>query len=171
MIKIYLTNLGKYNEGYLIGEWIELPIDDEELAQVKQRIGINQRYEEWFITDYETEIPIKINEYDSVKELNDLAHRLEAYQDMELEEIEAYVEAGMGDTIDAMNAIDNGSVTYYSNKSIKELAQELADEHILSLTKDNSIFEFVSRYFDYEAYERDLAYDYTETSKGVIYTC
>lgn len=35
MLKIYLTNLGKYNEGYLIGEWVTLPIDDDELEEVK----------------------------------------------------------------------------------------------------------------------------------------
>lgn len=32
MLKIYLTNLGKYAEGYLIGEWVELPITDDELG-------------------------------------------------------------------------------------------------------------------------------------------
>lgn len=31
MMNIYLTNLGKYNEGYLIGEWVELPITEDEL--------------------------------------------------------------------------------------------------------------------------------------------
>lgn len=30
-INIYLTNLGKYNEGELVGEWVELPVSDEEL--------------------------------------------------------------------------------------------------------------------------------------------
>lgn len=45
MLKIYLTNLGKYNEGYLIGEWVTLPVDDDELEEVKQRIGINEAIE------------------------------------------------------------------------------------------------------------------------------
>ena len=56
MLKIFLTNLGKYNEGYLIGEWVTLPIDNDELEEVKKRIGINEYYEEWFITDYESDI-------------------------------------------------------------------------------------------------------------------
>lgn len=55
-ISIYLTNLGKYNEGCLIGEWVNLPITNEELEEVKERIGINEYYEEWFIADYETDI-------------------------------------------------------------------------------------------------------------------
>ena len=49
----FITNLGKYNEGYLIGEWVKFPVTNEELQAVFQRIGINRRYEEWFITDYE----------------------------------------------------------------------------------------------------------------------
>lgn len=49
----FVTNLGKYNEGYLVGEWVKFPITNEEMQEVFKRIGINRRYEEWFITDYE----------------------------------------------------------------------------------------------------------------------
>lgn len=52
-MKIYLTNLGKYNEGELIGEWVELPVSQEELQKVFERIGISEEYEEYFITDYD----------------------------------------------------------------------------------------------------------------------
>lgn len=45
-MKIFLTNLGKYNEGELIGEWVELPASSEELQEVFERIGINEEYEE-----------------------------------------------------------------------------------------------------------------------------
>ena len=31
MIKLYLANLGKYNEGILKGEWFELPLNEKEL--------------------------------------------------------------------------------------------------------------------------------------------
>ena len=30
-IKGFITNLGKYNEGELIGEWIDFPIDEDAL--------------------------------------------------------------------------------------------------------------------------------------------
>ena len=33
-MKGYITNLGKYNDGYLIGKWIDFPIDKEELKEV-----------------------------------------------------------------------------------------------------------------------------------------
>lgn len=38
-MKIYLTNLGKYNEGELVGEWVELPAPQEELEKVFERNG------------------------------------------------------------------------------------------------------------------------------------
>ena len=56
MFNVYLTNLGKYNEGELIGEWMSLPISVEGFGRVLQRIGINKEYEEWFITDYDMNI-------------------------------------------------------------------------------------------------------------------
>ena len=40
-MEAYITNLGKYNEGELVGKWISLPISEEELEQVLQEIGIN----------------------------------------------------------------------------------------------------------------------------------
>ena len=49
----FVTNLGKYNEGELVGEWVKFPITNEEMQEVFKRIGIGGRYEEWFITAYE----------------------------------------------------------------------------------------------------------------------
>ena len=43
-INIFVTNLGKYNEGYLQGEWIKLPVDQDELDNALVRIGINEEY-------------------------------------------------------------------------------------------------------------------------------
>ena len=56
----FITNLGKYNEGALVGEWVKFPTTAEELKKVFERIGIGakddfgQTYEEWFITDYDS---------------------------------------------------------------------------------------------------------------------
>lgn len=34
---VYIANLGKYNEGYLVGAWFTFPIDEED---VKEKIGL-----------------------------------------------------------------------------------------------------------------------------------
>ena len=38
MAAIFLTNLGKYNEGYLQGEWLDLPCTDEKLEETKREL-------------------------------------------------------------------------------------------------------------------------------------
>ena len=78
----FVTNLGKYNEGALVGEWVKFPTTEEELKKVFERIGIGSTdefghvYEEWFITDYECPIHgvyDMLGEYESLDKLNYLA--------------------------------------------------------------------------------------------------
>lgn len=53
MFKVFITNLGKYTEGELVGKWLDLPCNNitEELKSIDVRP--NSKYEEAFITDYE----------------------------------------------------------------------------------------------------------------------
>ena len=71
----FITNLGKYNEGELVGEWVKFPTTAEELKEVFKRIGIGQKddfgnpYEEWFITDYDCYVDglySKLGEYENL---------------------------------------------------------------------------------------------------------
>ena len=64
-MRVYIANLGKYNEGELVGAWFEPPIDFDE---VKERIGLNDQYEEYAIHDYE--LPFEIGEDITIEELN-----------------------------------------------------------------------------------------------------
>ena len=41
-MKIFITNLGKYCEGYLVGKWVQLPISDDKLGEVLKEIGIDE---------------------------------------------------------------------------------------------------------------------------------
>ena len=75
---VYVTNLGKYNEGMLVGEWVHLPTTTKEMKDVFKRIGIGQQddfgcpYEEWFITDYDcyvTGLFRGFGEYENLDEL------------------------------------------------------------------------------------------------------
>lgn len=169
MMNIYVTNLGKYNEGFLIGQWVNLPVDPEQLQKVYNEIGINEYYEEMFITDYETDVPgLEIGEYDNINDLNKLAEQLNDLQDYEQEEISALMEA-FGHTLEeAIAAQEEGNYIYYSGYTLAELADMLADEQIACLTADHKVPEFFTQYFDYEAFARDLAFDYTETTNGCI---
>ena len=74
MLNIWVGNLGKYNEGELKGGWLELPKEKEEIDEfLKEVVGLNDEYEEYMINDFETDLPYKVNEYESIKMLNLLA--------------------------------------------------------------------------------------------------
>ena len=68
-MRIYIANLGKYNEGELVGAWFTPPVDFEE---VKERIGLNDEYEEYAIHDYE--LPFEIDEYTPIEEVNQVCY-------------------------------------------------------------------------------------------------
>lgn len=111
-ISIFLTNLHKYNSGILCGEWLKLPIPQEELDAVLSRIG--SEGDEFFITDYEVLFGnLHISEYASIQELNELAERLEGLADHEYEKLAAILEyessmsiAGVLEIIDELDNFD-----------------------------------------------------------------
>ncbi len=67
-MRVYIANLGKYNEGELVGAWFSFPIDEEDVAE---RIGLNSYYEEYAVHDTDN-FPIEIGEYISIQELNEM---------------------------------------------------------------------------------------------------
>ena len=80
ILEAYVTNLGKYNEGRLMGAPLNFPTTTEEVQALLKRIGVDGvRYEEIFITDFESDILglyDHLGEYESIDELNHLAHLL-----------------------------------------------------------------------------------------------
>jgi len=166
MLNIYLTNLGKYNEGYLIGEWVTLPIDESDLTDVMERIGINEEYEETFITDYETDIDgLKVSEYDSIDYLNSIAELAEndpekvaalMYFGYEaVEEIEAHMDDIAYCCTPEGSETEEFAIGYYFAKELGCL----------------SIPEEIENYFDFDAYGRDIMLEgrFYTAENGAIY--
>lgn len=105
--KAFITNLGKYNEGELVGEWVKFPITNDEMQEAFKRIGIGRRYEEWFITDYECPEPgiyDTLGEYESLSELNYLAGQM-----LDLDENEEFWQAvlELGEYTDSVQDLIN----------------------------------------------------------------
>lgn len=167
MLNIYLTNLGKYNEGELLGEWVELPITDEELNKVFDRIQIchddveytdecGNPYEEYFITDHETDIHgLEIGEYSNLEELNEIAETLEDLDEYEKEVVKVL----LGESYDLDEAMEkkDDCVVYYDCNDMEDVAKQYAEETGLL----DSIPENLRNYFDFEAYGRDMSYEGT----------
>src|SRR5690606_16635574 len=95
MIKVSVANLGKYNEGKLISEWLELPAGTNKINSPVKTIGIDGKTnEEHFIVDYELSKKIKfdIPDHSSVLRLNEIAKELQSLDEMQLYAVQAYIE-------------------------------------------------------------------------------
>ena len=150
MIKLFITNLGKYNEGYLIGEWITLPADKEDIQTLFDRIGINEQYEEFFITDYESDLPMEIGEYENVFSLNDMAEELSGLSEYEMTKYRAILEAGFWHNhMDIIDHLDD----YHISQDITnptEYAEMLIDNN-------PNIPDDIKGYLNYEDYGNDMS--------------
>lgn len=153
MIKVFLTNLGKYNEGYLIGEWLELPATQQEIDETMAKIGINEEYEEYFITDYETDIEgVEVGEYSNLDELNELAEQLDELEEDSQKAIQAMLLYGYTFN-EALEKVSNGDYRiYYDCDDMIDVAMEIVEE----CGYLNDVPETIARYFDYELFARDL---------------
>ena len=161
----FITNLGKYNEGELVGEWVKFPTTAEELKKVFDRIGIGQKddfgqpYEEWFITDYDCYVGAlydKLGEYENLDELNYLASKLEEMGEGEYAQFQAAMEVGdhSGNLQEIINLTDNLDC-YDLYPSIQDY-DDLGRYYIEELDA-MQVPEHLRNYIDYEAYGRDVA--------------
>jgi antirestriction protein len=155
----FITNLGLYNAGRLVGKWIEFPIDEESLEEVKKEIKIDENHEEWFFTDYECDVNgviDKLGEYELIDRLNEVGELVEKIEDESLDDaFSAILSGGYNFDDAAQKAIDRDfseiSTAGYSNVD-EAIGNYFADMcGIEDLPR-----ETLERYFDYESYGRDL---------------
>ena len=170
MLNIFVNTWGNYNtNGADGGQWITLPLDPDELEEVLENIAelMGDEDPEWAIHDYEwlTEIELdEIGENDDIFELNERCQEAEDLDEWEAEEIAAAIEAYGYTFAEALERQQRGCFVFYQGQDLEEVAEQIADECYLYDAP-----EFLARYFDYEAFARDLSFDgYTETKYGVI---
>ena len=156
-MKIFITNLAKYNEGILKGEWISLPMDEMKLqVKINNILGSD---EEFFISDYEA--PIIISEYDNVSELNEFAEKLDGIQEKD-EVVQAISKEVLGDCYsrdELLRVLTDRE--YY-------VVEDVWTESDLALKIEESVLPFdyqaaesagVSNYVDWDAVGREMVLD------------
>lgn len=127
---------------------LSLPCDGQELKDSYTIVGCENSW------DYE-------NEDLTLEELNNLAQDLQDIEDNGDENwLEAYVEATGCDLNIAVDKYDTS--TFYHDMSLVDVAYDIVEECY-------NLPENLERYFDYEAFARDLEVEgYTETYYGTI---
>ena len=109
----FVTNLGKYNEGELVGEWVHFPTTEEEMKEVFERIGVGSKGEfgqvyegmvyHGLLTAPFMESAISLANTKTSDKLNYLAARLDEMSRSELEHFVAIMDSGC----DEVNDLDD----------------------------------------------------------------
>ena len=98
VFEAYITNLGKYAEGQLVGETLKFPATTEEVQSLLKNIAVDGvRYEEFFITAFDGDVMglyDYLTEYENLDELNHLAHLISELDSDEIETLEAVLNKG-----------------------------------------------------------------------------
>ena len=159
--RVFITNLGKYNEGELVGKWLDLPCDDIESELASIGVADDSQYEEYFITDYENDWSFSVSEYEDLWALNEIAEKLADIDSRgDGDWLAAYMEASGYDFGYALEHYEDSN--FYPEMDLEDVARDIIEECY-------DLPEIAERYFDYESFARDLGYDgYTETEYGVI---
>ena len=164
VISAFITNLGKYNEGELIGKWHDFPTTREEIARTFKEIDIDGvRYEEFFITDYDINIEgiyDNLSEYENLNEINYLASKIAEMDRSDLEKYEAIISYG-----DYCSSLKN-LINLTENLDCYDYIEGILNDYDLGYywINDSGCYDIKSMgqlysYFDYESFGRDITLD------------
>ena len=159
VFEAYITNLGKYAEGQLVGETLKFPATTEEVQSLLKNIGVDGvRYAEFFITAFDGDVMglyDYLTEYENLDELNHLAHLISELDSDEIETLEAVLNKGnhTSSVADIINLVHN--------LDCYELHPGVTDDETLGriYVEDMELLDVpdnVLPYFDFEAYGRDV---------------
>ena len=154
--RIYVASLSDYNSGILHGCWIDATNYDEVMEEIQNMLVASptaKKYgdvaEEWAIHDYENFHGMSLNEYERIEDVCSLAEALEEHG----EPFALYYEnGGCVDVEEAKDSFTDAFCGEYNSE--EDYAYEVANEMMPADAP-----EFLTQYFDYEAFARDLFID------------
>lgn len=176
LFRAFVTNLGAYNAGALVGKWVDFPTyntneewddllhsigvvhdltDEDELKEIPDNESLRDVVcEEYFITDYDDDYGIckGFGEYERLDDLEDTAEELDDMGEQKQSVIIAIMNDENCDVQRAKDIYDDGFVLYCDHDSDSSIGYEYVEETGLL----SEIPENVASYFDYESYGHDL---------------
>ncbi len=174
MLRIYLTDLQAYNEGHLVGKWIELPISPNKLSQAisevlseGESISGTEHHEEWFITDYEWD-EVEVFEVDEYADLTELCKRLERLETLEADQhmaVAFLLAEGLANDFDDA-VVKAADVMIHKNKEMVDIAYDLIQDNY----SIHELSPIIAKHIDYEGIASELEEDgtYWEVNNDVF---
>ncbi len=170
--KICIQDIAAYNNGFLVFEWIDLPVAEDKLQAIIDRVlakgtklckDEDYPHEEIELADYESDI-VDIGQWSSPFAINEQVEELEALEPCELKKYK-YLTSQVGyDHDGAIRNLDDCDI--YENMTLNDLAYDFVEEGLFG-----EIPSSIKNYLDYDAIARDLGFDYTEYDGDIYRAC
>lgn len=163
MLKVYLADLQAYDEGYLVGKWIKLPLDFFDLLDVMSEIykkgediSKTDKHFICFIKDYEwsdKEFSL-IDENTNIIELNSNIQQLLEFDIFKQRSVSFLLDCGIVVNLnDAIEHVDDVIIHLYQD--MEDVARHLLKERY----KVDELPEIISHCIDYERVIQKLEID------------
>lgn len=120
-LSVYIANLDEYVKGDLVGDWVSLPIDEDDFEDFLKTIGNPEKYA---IHDYKDNLGlngIEITQHMSLEELNELGERMEDINPSEVNAFNALYEALGEDFEEALDIFESEDYAFYGNMTMEEV--------------------------------------------------
>lgn len=163
--RIFLTDLHAYNNGALVGDWVNIEEFDRQkhnFGEICRRCGIKDGHE-FFISDYESSFNICICEYIDSETLYRLSEVISSCDDDYIQAVCDYT----WDLEEQIQHCEDEDLDFFpsDDPGYEDLASTILNE--MGEIDPN---DWKSSYFNYEAYGRDLVLggDFTIVSNGYI---
>lgn len=182
VFSIFAQNLAYYNEGFIKGDWLDLPQSPEVIDKyLKEVVKVDNEHEEYEIADIDDlPFPYSSIQWSSVKDINNLAIIYSTLNENQKEAITAhlvYVEEEYYSIDELINiCLQADEITYYQyNFEGIEHCENCSTELKMGYTmaEENGIYlqlqnQGIIEYFDFEKYGESFEYDYELFEKGYL---
>ena len=157
-VKIYVGTYAKYNNGSIFGKWLTLGeySDLSEFYDACMELHKDEDDPEFMFQDFEAPDLFKNSIWEGGID-EDIFEIAEAMEDKDIDMVSAYVSL-MGKKL-TPELIEQAEQSFYGHfDSYTDLAEDYAEQTAML----NEVPESIQRYFDFEAFGRDLSYDFMD---------
>lgn len=183
VFSVFAQNLAYYNEGSIVGGWIELPQSPDNIDKyLKEVVKVDSEHEEYEIADIENTKPFPYDsiQWASVKDLNNLVIIFNTLDENQKEAVEAHL-CSIGEEHYAINELINiclqaDDINYYKYdfegiENSKDCSPEVKMGY--TMAEETGLYNELEKlgatsYFDFEKYGDNYSYSYELFENGYL---
>lgn len=178
---IFVQNLAYYNEGEIVGGWLDLPQEPETIEKyLKNIVKVDDEHEEYEVADIENfNFEYKVVQWENLRKINNLAIIYSMLDEIQKEAVLGYYNnidnnLSINEIINICIQADN--IPYYNYEfdgidnckyisNAEKIGRTMAEINgLYDILEENKVEDF----FDFERYGEQFSYDYELLENGYI---